>query len=411
MHIKTIVLCGMLIVAVLAGGCGVGCGKASGCGQGPRAVDHNCSTTTGACPMVKEVKESGPDDQHHRLAKSVENARRRAALPPRKTIVGTCVYPMYGAHPGVEARLEALGRIVDEMSAKAHQQYGRGLDLAALPETAVNAGLAGSAPESGLPLEGPVLEAMAEVARRNNCYIVLPMYRRMENNRTENVAVLLDRDGRVTGQYSKIHCVDSARQGCLEGGIDGGSEANVFQCDFGRLGLQICFDMFYDDGWRALEEQGADLVVWTTMSPGRRKTAARAIQHQYYILTSTWRHNAGLYDPTGECVAAVDHPQKPGEASVLVSQVDLSYALVGWHPGGFRNGQGLRDKFGDKVDYRYCEAEDGGIFWSNDPQKPVLEMVRSLDLELSQELALRNLELQNRLRAEAKAHAAASGAE
>jgi hypothetical protein len=43
-------------------------------------------------------------------------------------------------------------------------------------------------------------------------------------------------------------------------------------------------------------------------------------------------------------------------------------------------------------------AEDGGIFWSNDPQIPVMEMIRGLGLELPADSLDRNRRLQDRLR-------------
>ena len=276
---------------------------ASGCSISSET--HRCHTTeTRIVTVEKELSMANCGQTAEAAGQAkVERAIQRASQPPRKIIVATCVYPMYAKHPGLQARLDALGKIVDAMTAESQAKYGRGIDLAALPETAVNAGLSGPPIKSAVPLEGPVLDAMAAVARRNNCYLVLPMYRLMDNGRTENVAVILDRQGKVMGQYSKIHCVDSAVEGCLEGGIDGGRDVPVFQCDFGRLGVQICYDMTYDDGWQALEDKGADLVVWTTMSPGQRKSAAKALTHRYFVMTSTWRNNAGLYDPTGDCVA------------------------------------------------------------------------------------------------------------
>ena len=38
----------------------------------------------------------------------------------------------------------------------------------------------------------------------------------------------------------------------------------------------------------------------------------------------------------------------------------------------------MRDKYGDKVGFRYYEDEDCGIFWSNDPNLPVAEMAESI---------------------------------
>jgi len=60
----------------------------------------------------------------------------------------------------------------------------------------------------------------------------------------------------------------------------------------------------------------------------------------------------------------------------------LSYVLLGWQPK-LRNGAALTERYGKAVGYRYSEAEDGGIFWSNNPQQPVMEMIRAVGLELS----------------------------
>ena len=38
--------------------------------------------------------------------------------PPRKVVVGTAMYAMWGEYPGVEKRLAALGEIIDEMVEK-----------------------------------------------------------------------------------------------------------------------------------------------------------------------------------------------------------------------------------------------------------------------------------------------------
>jgi len=36
---------------------------------------------------------------------------------------------------------------------------------------------------------------------------------------------------------------------------------------FGRVGIQICYDMEFDRGWDELSRQGCDLVAWPTQSP------------------------------------------------------------------------------------------------------------------------------------------------
>jgi hypothetical protein len=156
--------------------------------------------------------------------------------------------------------------------------------------------------------------------------------------------------------------------------------------------MQICYDISYDDGWETLARKGAELVIWPTQSPQILGAQLRAYKHQYYVLSSTWRNNMSLVDPTGAVIAQSTMP-----SSVMVEQIDLSFALVGWQ-SKLGNGKAFTDKYGKAVSYRYSEAEDGGIFWSNDPNIPVMKMVRELGLELPGDEVARNKVLQDKVR-------------
>lgn len=329
-------------------------------------------------------------------------ARTQSTDPPGKIIVGTVMEAYYGTFDGLDDRLARLGELIDLMAARAAERYdGAGLDLAALQEIAVNGGRKGTAAEVSFPLEGAVLDAMGAKARQHRCYIVVPMYLAESEltGRPEgtyaNAAVLLDRDGEIAGIYRKVYPVAVGPDNVLEGGVLPGRTFPVFECDWGRLGIQICFDMAYDAGWDALDRGGAELVVWSTQSPGQIKAAARALRHRYYVLTSTWRNNASLFDPTGAMIREIR--QDRDEGPVFVERIDLSYVLLGWQPA-LRNGAAFDDAFGPRAGYRYSEAEDGGIFWSNDPDLPVMEMVEQLELDLpAGEIAL-NRRLQDAAR-------------
>ena len=128
--------------------------------------------------------------------------------------------------------------------------------------------------------------------------------------------------------------------------------------------------MEYDYGWRELERQGADLVVWPSASPQTGMPAARARRYGYYIVSSPPRNNASVFEPTGKITAQIRPPE-----SVLVQEIDLSYAILPWSEA-LQNGAALKAKYGDKVGFRYYEDEDHGIFWSNDPQVSIGKMVR-----------------------------------
>ena len=303
--------------------------------------------------------------------------RSTSDLQPRKVIVGTVVKGFWGEYPGLAGRLKELTGLIDGLTRESQKKYGRGLDLAVLPESAVNGEITGDIVVQSLEFEGPVKEAFVRKARECNCYIVVPMFllENREKRLCSNVAILIGRKGEVVGMYRKLHLAVPVGSDSMEGGITPGKEVPVFQCDFGKLGIQICFDMEYDYGWKELARKGAELVVWPTQSPGIARPAFRAMREHYYVVSSTWRHNASIAEPTGKIVAQV---RPPGQ--FLVEELDLSYAIVPWS-ARLKNGKSLQDKYGDKVGFRYYEDEDRGIFWSNDPHVPIRKMLFSLGLD------------------------------
>ncbi len=112
----------------------------------------------------------------------------------------------------------------------------------------------------------------------------------------------------MAGIYRKVFPVASRDKDVLEGGVTPGRDFPVFDCDFGRVGIQICFDFAFDEGWEVLRGKGAELIIWSTQSPGQIRPAFRARRNNYFVLTSTWRNNASLLDPTGHRIREIRGP-------------------------------------------------------------------------------------------------------
>jgi hypothetical protein len=333
------------------------------------------------------VRAGEPSNLQHRASK--------ADHPPRKVVVGTVIYGPYGDYHGLEDRIKVLSGIVDAMAAEAIKAYpSHGLDLAVLPETIVTS-TRGAASERAMPLQGQVLENVSTLARRHKTYLVVPLDLAEQGSSGpiySNAAVLLDRHGAVAGVYRKAHPVALVGHDDLEGGITPGREFPVFDCDFGKLGIQICWDIVFDDGWQALADKGAEIVVWPSASPASVLPSSRAARHRYFIVSSCWRNNSTIYEPTGMVASRVETPGKP-----LVRQIDLSYAVLGWS-AHLRDGKAFADRYGDKAGYHYEPREDLGMFWSNDPAITVGSMLGSLGLEEIDVQIARNRRLQDAVR-------------
>lgn len=318
--------------------------------------------------------------------------------PSRKVIVGTVLQPFWGKHPGLEKRLEQLTVIVDRMQAQSEKKYGRGLDLAVLPEVAVTGQGEdiGNVADWSYPLAGAIQDTFAREARKCHCYIVAPTYLLEDRatRRCSNAAILFNRTGDVVGIYRKVQLVVDAHTGSLEHGAMPGKEEPVFQCDFGKLGIQICYDMEFDYGWGELARQGAELVAWPSQSPQTSQPAFRAKHNHYYIVSSTWHNNASIFEPTGKIVSQVTWPMSddkvkvgninPPDDNILVQELDLSYAIIPYSRA-LKRGEGLQKSYGDKVGYRYYQDEECGMFWSNDPHLTIRQMLRSMGLDEAQE--------------------------
>jgi len=299
---------------------------------------------------------------------------RRDRLP-RKVLVGTMVSGYAVFTLPLEQRLQKMDEVVDAIAAQAGSDYpGKRLDLVVLPEAFLTRQGDSLAKQAVRLAE--VEPRIAACARRHHCYLVVPMFLQEAEAppRYSNAAVLVDREGRVAGIYRKVHPVAPQGSDVLEAGITPGRLFPVFDCDFGRVGIQICFDMMYTDGWQALADQGAEIVALASADPDVVHPAAYAMQHEYYVVSATPRDYAAVIGPLG-----IIEAQLSREDAVLVHQIDLSYALLHWD-AVLEDGAALSRKFGNKVGYHYYRPADMGIFWSNDPAMTIGQMIRSLGL-------------------------------
>jgi predicted amidohydrolase len=301
---------------------------------------------------------------------------RRDGLP-RKVLLGSVISGYEVFSLSLEKRLDRMDELLGAMSAQARAKYpAKPLDLAVLPETFL-ARPGGSLTQQAVRLD-EVQPRIAACARREGCYLIVPLLLQEADPpmRISNAAVLVDRGGRVAGIYRKVHVVAPQGSDVLENGTMPGREFPVFECDFGRVGIQICFDLLYSDGWQALAKQGAEIVALPSASPETVHPSLYALQHRYYIVSAAPRDHAAVFSPLGLIEAQVT------QEAVLVHQIDLSYAILHWE-AVLEEGEGLRRRFGDKVGFHYYRSEDAGIFWSNDPGMPVAQMIAGLGLSES----------------------------
>jgi predicted amidohydrolase len=171
------------------------------------------------------------------------------------------------------------------------QEGARGTDIIVLPETWRGDQLVES-------LEGESITELSELARKHNTYIISPIERK-EGKYRFNTAVLIGRDGKVNGYYDKVYPYWSEFD--LNPPVDPGFKGvPVFETDFGKIGLAICFDANFPEVWQALKDKGAEVIFWSSAYSAGLQLQAYALLYHYYIVTSTYSRDCQVFDITGE---------------------------------------------------------------------------------------------------------------
>lgn len=108
--------------------------------------------------------------------------------------------------------------------------------------------------------DGPTTKLMQEYAKKHDMVIVVPIYEEAMRGVYYNSAAVIDADGTYLGTYRKQHIPHTSgfwEKYFFKPG-DGGYP--VFQTKYGKVGVYICYDRHFPEGWRALGLNGAEIV-------------------------------------------------------------------------------------------------------------------------------------------------------
>jgi predicted amidohydrolase len=285
--------------------------------------------------------------------------------------------------PTVKDNREHIARLIEQAVAEKP-------DIVCLPETFLEQGVAfRELAEVAEPVPGPTTDLVAGFARRHRCYIICPLTV-IHGDKYMNDAVLIDRQGQVVGAYSKIHpVVEGSAFTSLEKGMTPGSEARVFELDFGRIGMQICFDINWDTGWAELKRKGAEIVFWSSAYDGGKHLSIHAWNNHYYVVSAVKSTYARVIDIMGEVLA------KTGPRSGVIAQtIDLD---VGLFHTDFNSVQLplIRARYGPEVTIRIWHEEGLFTLESNRQELSVAEIVDEFALDPLDAYLERNTRLQD----------------
>jgi predicted amidohydrolase len=244
---------------------------------------------------------------------------------------------------------------------------------------------------------GSALGRLGAFAAENNCYVICPIVTK-DQGRFYNSAVLLDRQGKITGIYHKAHPVDTEiSEG--EGIIPGPLRPPVFKTDFGMIGMQICFDANWFGRWAQLKEDGAEIVFFPSQYPGGRMLNFHAWRNNFYVVSSTGE-DARIIDISG-----IDIDSSSFQLGYTCASINLEKVYVPTFPGKYHIPD-IQKKYGGKVKIKVYRDTGGGAgtgaghitIESLDPDLFVRDILNEYDIPVFREEIERDGEIQAKYR-------------
>ncbi|MBE6989175.1 MAG: hypothetical protein E7426_00320 [Ruminococcaceae bacterium] len=146
------------------------------------------------------------------------------------------------------------------MVRQAAQMY-EGLDVIILPEA--NSFFPHSPEESracAQEIPGPYTDVFSALARELDVNIIPgSIIEKTVHNKVKNSVCFINRQGNIVAKYEKVHLMDAL--GARESdNVDAGDTICVFDTDFGRVGIQVCYDCRFPELARSMVLAGAEIL-------------------------------------------------------------------------------------------------------------------------------------------------------
>ena len=199
-------------------------------------------------------------------------------------------------------------------------------------------------------IPGPTTELMCDLARETGMVLVVPIYEVEQPGVFYNTAVVIDADGTYLGKYRKHHIPQV--KGFWEKFYfrPGNLGYPIFHTAVGTIGVYICYDRHFPEGWRALGLAGARIVfnpsatsrglssyLWNLEQP------AAAAANEYFVgaINRVGIEDLGDNDFYGSSYFVDPRGQMVGDAAsgsdddVIVRNLDMSVLETVRHTWAF----------------------------------------------------------------------------
>ena len=189
---------------------------------------------------------------------------------------------------------------------------------------------------------GPVWQQLSGYAKQYGIYLIGgSMPEKDAEGNVYNTSYIFDREGKQLGKHRKVHLFDID----VKGGqtfkesdtLTAGDSDTVFDTEFGKIGVMLCFDIRFPELSRMMVNDGAKVIFVPaafnmTTGPAHWELSfrTRALDNQIYMVGCapardvsagyiSWGHSI-VTDPWGRVIDMLD--EKKG---ILLAELDMDY--------------------------------------------------------------------------------------
>ena len=165
-------------------------------------------------------------------------------------------------------------------------------------------------------VDGPTVGICRALAREYTVWVVAGSVAiRHEDGKLRNTTYLINRDGEIIGDYSKMHLYSDMDE---DAQLTHGDKKEVYNTEWGKVGMMICYDIRFCELSRTYALKKADILVVTSNFPNPRVNhwrtllTARAIENQMFVVAcnrvgpspmGTYCGHSLIIDPWGDILA------------------------------------------------------------------------------------------------------------
>lgn len=185
-------------------------------------------------------------------------------------------------------------------------------------------------------LDSEIVRAFCDAARENQIMVVPNLYLE-EHGKAYDASLLIRKDGTIAGVQKMVHVAQADKffeQDYYTPADDG---FQVFETEFGKIGLVICFDRHYPESIRTEALMGADLILIPTVNTKAEPSEmfewelrVQAFHNSVYIAMCNRVGTEGEMDFSGESIVVDANGNTILKADdreqILYADIDLAQA-------------------------------------------------------------------------------------